>query len=113
MSIFHCECFFFVHNSCLKSTATHAIQPFIYIPAAIDDFYIKEKLHTIEQYKIVGTSKTSQFSIIIFTTFIFQCRTDFSLIFFYLQFCTQATPGGLAVLKKKTEKEMVVKNGMK
>lgn len=30
---------------------------------------------------------------------------------YYLQFCTQAATGGLAVLKKTREKDTVVKNG--
>lgn len=48
----------------------------------------------------------------IFTKFIFQGRTDF-LLSYYLQFCTRATPGGLAMLEMKTEKKTVVKNGKK
>lgn len=38
--VFYCDCVLF--TTCLLLNSHHAIQPFIYIPAAIDAFYIKE-----------------------------------------------------------------------
>lgn len=74
---------------------------------AIDAFDIKEKLHTVHQYKIVGTSKINHFSIIIFTMFKFHGRTDCLNLLFTVLYTSNSR--GLGCAEKETDN----KNGLK